>query len=114
MILFARSEVDSASLAPPPQATEKIRHWAIGEFGKTKGSIPSDFWRGTARQLAESGAIAVFPVTGWWRERLNQGCISKVARYSLIVTIQTRRTDLEVYSWVSSEISVPVSVGVET
>jgi len=64
--------------------------------------------------LAESGAIAVFPITGWWRERLSLGCISKVARYCLIVTIQTRRTDLEVYSWVSSEISVPVEVDVKT
>jgi len=105
---------ESESRVRPPKGPEEDRHWAIGEFGQTKGSIHSDFWRGTAVQLAESGAIAVFPVTGWWRERLNQGCISKIARYSLIVTIQTRRTDLEVYSWVSSEIGVPIEVDVET
>lgn len=98
----------------PPKGPEEDRHWAIGEFGQTKGSIHSDFWLGTASQLAESGAIAVFPRTGWWRERLGQGCISKVARYSLIVTIMmTRRTDLEVYSWVSNEIGIPVEVGTE-
>lgn len=105
---------ESESRVRPPKGPEEDRHWAIGEFGQTKGSIHSDFWRGTAVQLAESGAIAVFPVTGWWRERLNQGCISKIARYSLIVTIQTRRTNLEVYSWVSSEIGVPIELDVET
>jgi hypothetical protein len=107
-------EDESESRVRPRKGPDEDRHWAIGEFGQTKGSIHSDFWRGTASQLAESGAIAVFPVTGWWRERLSQECISRLARYSLIVTIQTRRTDLEVYSWVSTEISPSVEVDVET
>jgi len=86
------------------------RNWAIGEFGQSRGSIHSDFWIGTAGQLADSGSIAVFPITGWWRERPNQKCVEKDARYSLIVSIRTKKTNLEVYSWVATEIGVPVEI----
>lgn len=86
------------------------RHWAIGEFGQSHGSIHSDFWIGTAGQLADSGSIAIFPVTGWWRERPNQKCVEKDARYSLIVSIRTKKTNLDVYNWVATEVGIPVAV----
>ena len=33
-----------------------------------RGSIHSDIWEGTAIDLAACGRVAVFPVTGWWKE----------------------------------------------
>ncbi len=92
---------------------EDDRHWAIGEFGQTKGSVHSDYWRGNAGQLADSGSIAIFPITGWWGERPNQGCVEKVARYSLIVTIRTQKAELEVYNWVANEVQIPTEIIVE-
>ncbi len=97
----------------PDKGPKDDRHWAIGEFGQTKGSIHSDFWQGTAGQLAESGSIAIFPITGWWKERPAQGCVNNSARYSLIVTIRTLKTDIAVYNWVASEIGVPVEIETE-
>lgn len=61
-----------------------------------KGSIHSDFSQATAGQLAESGSIAFFPIAGWWNERPTQDCVNNTARYSLIVTICTRKTDIDV------------------
>jgi len=80
-----------------------------------KQRISKEFWDGTdeetnAGQLADSGSIAIFPVTGWWRERPNQKCVEKPARYSLIVSIHSKKTDLEVYNWVATEIGIPVEI----
>ncbi len=94
----------------PKKGPSDDRQWAIGEFGQKRGSIHSDFWRGTAGQLADSNSIAVFPVTGWWRERPSQGCVENSARYSLIVTIRTKKVDLDVYSWVANEIGIPIEI----
>src|SRR3712207_7795828 len=35
---------------------------------RSAGSIHADIWEGTAADLANRGAIAVYPVTGWWKE----------------------------------------------
>ncbi|MEL6894723.1 MAG: S8 family peptidase, partial [Planctomycetota bacterium] len=108
------SEEEPEKRVRPNTGPKDDRHWAIGEFGQTKGSIHSDFWRGTAGQLAESASIAIFPVTGWWKERPSQGCVNNSARYSLIVTIRTRKTDVKLYSWVANEIGVPVEIETES
>lgn len=48
---------------------------------------------GTAAELARSGRIIVYPVSGWWRERKHLGRYDQTARYSLIVSIGTRKAD---------------------
>jgi len=101
-------ENDQSKRERPGKGAEEDRHWQIGEFGQTKGSLHSDFWIGTASQLADSDAIAIYPVTGWWRERMNQGCVNNKTRYSLIVTIKTKNSEIELYNWVASEIGIPV------
>ena len=106
------SDDESVTRVRPTRGPQDDRHWAIGEFGQTKGSMHSDFWIGSASQLAESGSIAIFPITGWWRERPGLGRIESMARYSLIVTIKTKKAELEVYNWVANEIGVPVEVEV--
>ncbi len=108
---FWDGTVDGPDKRSRPAAGPKDdRHWAIGEFSQTKGSIHSDYWRGNAGQLADSGAIAIFPITGWWRERPNQTCVEKTARYSLIVTIRTQKTELDVYNWVANEVQIPTEI----
>ena len=107
------SDEDDAQRVRPEKGPQDDRHWAIGEFGQTKGSIHSDFWIGSAGQLAESNSVAVFPITGWWRERPGLQRVDSTARYSLIVTIRTRKTELDIYNWVASEIGVPVEIVTE-
>ena len=54
---------------------------------RTRGSVHPDWWRGTAADLANSGLVAVYPVSGWWRESRGNDW-SKVARYALVVTVR--------------------------
>lgn len=83
--------------------------WVIGEY-RNKGSIHSDIWIGSPAELATSNMIAVYPTTGWWKERkhLKQG--SKKTRYTLIVSIDTPEEHVDIYTPVETKISVSVPV----
>jgi len=89
------------------------RNWELGERLRCKGSIHSDTWAGTAAELAECGVIAVFPVTGWWKERPNLDRWSSAARYSLLVTLETPRADVDIYTPIATQIGVPVETAIE-
>jgi hypothetical protein len=84
------------------------RPWTLGAKLRNRGSLLSDWWEGTARDLADCGSIAVYPVIGWWRERkpLNRW-VNKV-RYSLIVSLTTRITNVDLYTPVRTVIEVPI------
>jgi len=71
--------------------------WALGPQIRTRGSIHSDWWIGTAAELANSGQVAVFPVNGWWRESTRNDW-SKQARYALIVTIRTEEMKIDLFT----------------
>lgn len=90
------------------------RNWELGDWLRRKGSLHSDIWSGTAAQLAQCGVIAVFPVTGWWRMRPHLQCWNRLARYSLIVSIETRSADVDLYTPIATQIGVPVETVVET
>ena len=82
--------------------------WVLGPKLRTRGSIHSDWWQGTAADLADCGEIAVFPVSGWWRDKSDQDHWSREARYSLVVSIHTAATTVDLYSPVHAMIEVPV------
>jgi hypothetical protein len=89
------------------------RNWELGPQLRCKGSIHSDTWTGTAAELAECGVIAVFPVTGWWKERPHLDRWNRPARYSLLVTLQTPRAEVDIYTPIATQIGAPVDVAVE-
>lgn len=89
------------------------RKWELGDRLRRKGSLHSDTWGGTAAELAECGLIAVFPVTGWWRERPHLNRFGRQARYSLIVSIETDSTDVDLYTPIAAQITIPVRSAVE-
>jgi hypothetical protein len=91
-----------------PQAVEETREWVIGSNGRTHGSLHSDWWEGKAIDLARCNQIAVYPVTGWWKERHHLGRHDRKARYSLIVTIETPETDI--YTLISQDVSVQTEI----
>src|SRR2546430_420417 len=61
--------------------------WNLGERLRARGSIHSDWWTGTASELADCGHIGVFPVIGWWRERPQFERWTHRVRYALVVSI---------------------------
>ena len=91
-----------------PQGDDE-RKWKVGPKLRSKGSIHSDTWMNpTAAELAKCGVLAVYPVGGWWRERKHLDCWNHQARYSLIVTIETDKTDVDLYTPIANQIAVPV------
>lgn len=92
------------------EASADDREWQIGAHLRCKGSIHSDTWTGSAAQLAGCGSIAVFPVTGWWKERAHLGHWNRTARYSLIVTIETPDTEVDLYTPIANQIGVPIQI----
>lgn len=93
----ARAEEEGSSTPPPDP------NWLLGDF-RNKGSIHKDVWEGTAADLAERGLLAVYPAMGWWRTRKKLERYDKQARYSLIVSIETPSTDVDLYTPVETEI----------
>lgn len=84
--------------------------WTLGPKLRHKGSLHSDFWLGTAARLAQRNIIAISPVIGWWRERHQLERWNRPARYALVVSIRSPRTDIDIYTPVETQISVVTQV----
>lgn len=74
------------------------------------GSLHTDVWTGTAAELAQRGAIAVFPVSGWWKERPKRDRSEDDVRYTLIVSIETPGQDVDIWTPVAAKVGVPVVI----
>jgi len=85
--------------------------WLIGN-ARNVGSIHSDAWHGSAAELAASNLICVYPAVGWWRERKHLGRLYKSARYSLIVSILTPESTVNIYTPVAATIraAIPITI----
>jgi hypothetical protein len=97
-----------------PDTESDSRYWTLGDNTRNMGSIHSDIWNGSAQQLAASRWLAVHPVIGWWRERTNLGRVEAETRYSLIVSISTPETDVELYTPISIQLGIPIAQTIET
>jgi hypothetical protein len=106
-----RKRINKAARAEEEGKTSEsdTKDWLLGPL-RDRGSIHSDRWTGTAADLASRGLIAVYPVIGWWRERHQLGKWNKRARYSLIVSIKTPQTTMDVYTEVANKIKIPIKI----
>ena len=86
--------------------------WTLGTKLRSRGSVHSDWWHGTATDLAACGQIGVFPVIGWWRERPKFERWRRRVRYSLIVSISAPDVNVDLYTPVLTQIMVPITVGI--
>lgn len=85
--------------------------WLIGKNARHRGSIHSDIWEGSAADIASCNMIGVYPAIGWWRERAYLGRVDKIARYSLIVSLHTDETEVDIYTPISILVTAPVQIG---
>jgi hypothetical protein len=84
-------------------------NWLLGRI-RDAGSVHSDYWRGTAIDLAQRSAIGVYPVGGWWKENPAHERYERLVRYSLIVSIRAVNGAVDLYTPVSVQIATPIQI----
>ena len=87
--------------------------WTVGINNRSVGSIHTDMITTTAADLASCNLIAVFPVIGWWKLRGNLQKYNNRARYSLIVSLDTPTTEVDLYNVVQTKIANIIQTPVE-
>jgi hypothetical protein len=68
---------------------------------------------GNGARLAEKEEIAVHPLGGWWKTALKHRKYNSRTRYSLIVTISTSKTEVDIYTPVQNQIATLTPTPVE-
>jgi hypothetical protein len=84
-------------------------NWLLGRV-RDVGSIHSDYWRGTAVDLAQRSAIGVYPIGGWWKENPVHQRYKRSVRYSLIVSIRAVNGSVDIYTPVRVQITTPIEI----
>ena len=84
--------------------------WIIGSTMRNRGSLHSDFWEGTASELAARGRVAVFPITGWWKDLKARDQSELGARYTLLLSIETDAEDVDLWTPVAQEVGLPITI----
>ena len=77
--------------------------WLIGMNARHKGSLHSDVWGGPASDLAGLGILGVYPAPGWWKTLVSKNRFDDKVRYSLVVSIKTQQTEVDLYNAVTTE-----------
>lgn len=84
--------------------------WYLGEQARNRGSIHSDMLQGFAADVAERGVIGVYPVSGWWKDQPRRDRSALGVPYSLIVSLETEATDIDIWTPVANQVQVPVEI----
>jgi hypothetical protein len=93
-----RTNVRARGNGRKPLSLATDDRWLFGsEQQKAPGSLHTDIWTGPAVDLAEKGAIGVYPVAGWWKSRSSLDQSERGVDYALIVSIDS--PDVEVDLW---------------
>jgi hypothetical protein len=104
-----RQRLSRAEWEDPEQRPDNVpesREWAIGDQGRRRGSVHSDSWTGAAADMATCNLIAVYPVTGWWRERPHLQRFDHRARYTLIVSLEAPDIEVDLYTPIVNQAAV--------
>ena len=109
-----RKRINQLALAEeerrPPSHGSDAAEWYFGPDYRVSGALHADIWRGTAADLAQRGAIAIYPVTGWWKERPSHDHSERGARYALVVSIETPDQDVDIWTPVAQEVGIPIEI----
>jgi hypothetical protein len=85
--------------------------WFLGADTIFKGSIHSNFWKGSAAEIASCNKLAIFPTSsGWWKQLKKQKKYDSQLRYSLIVSIETPENTQDIYTEIANHINNIVEI----
>jgi hypothetical protein len=84
--------------------------WYLGERARSRGSLHSDILSCNAADLAERGVIAVYPVSGWWKDQPKRDRSALGARYALVVSIETPGVETDIWTPVAQQVGVGIAI----
>lgn len=84
--------------------------WFLGSQARSRGSLHTDLWEGSAVELASRGRVAIFPVTGWWKEQPQRDRSDLGVRYGLVVSIETPVETADLWTPVAAQVEVPTVI----
>jgi hypothetical protein len=91
-----------------PRSTSESEAWVLGNQTRSKGSVHSDLWVGTAADLAERGVVGIYPVSGWWKDQPKRDRSDRGVPYALVVTIETDAEGVDIWTPVAVSVNAPV------
>lgn len=84
--------------------------WSVKERIRSKGSIKKDFLDTNGADLSTRKYLAVYPKTGWYKSRKKLEKYDDPVRYSLIVSIETEDTEIDIYTPVANLIAAQIEL----
>ncbi len=85
-------------------------NWTIKERVRSKGSVKKDFLNTNGADLSTRRYLAVYPKNGWYRTRKALKKYDSQVRYSLIVTIETRDLETDIFTPVEIQVAIPIAL----
>lgn len=93
-----------------PTGGSDADEWLLGANTRSRGSIHSDIWTGTAADLAARGMVAVYPVSGWWKDLPKRDRSDDGVRYALVLSIEAPQVEVDLWTPVQQQIAAAVVI----
>ncbi|WP_055713875.1 S8 family peptidase [Streptomyces torulosus] len=107
----AQAEDDARTTIRPFDAD---KNWLVGPTNRDRGCLHADIWKGTARELADCGVLAVYPAGGWWKYHNSSDRIGRSVTYGLLVSLTTPEVSADLYTPTAIQLGVSVPVELST
>lgn len=89
--------------------SDHANRWFLGAQARGLGSLHQDEWTGSGAELAACNHVAIYPVGGWWKNNRRQDRRDLSVRYALLVSLRTQAQDVDLYTPIATQLSIPVS-----
>jgi hypothetical protein len=93
-----------------PSGRTDAEQWFFGPNERVRGSLHTDVWEGSAADLADRRHVAVYPVSGWWKERSDRDQSQAGVGYSLVVSIESPEVELDLWTPIAQQVGVPIEI----
>lgn len=93
-----------------PTSGSESSKWLIGERARSRGSLHADMLECDAAELASRGTIAVYPVSGWWKDQPKRDRSALGARYALVVSIESPSIEADIWTPVAQQVGIATSI----
>jgi hypothetical protein len=97
-----RSRISASQKKDGTEPNGEKSCWLLGPKAVQAGSLHCDLWRGRAIDLAGHDAIAVYPVSGWWKSHTGQRRMTDKGRYSLVISVSAPGQEVDLYAEVGN------------